>query len=205
MAKTKEKFYEWDKQPRMPVPTPPAESCDCQFHIYDDPAKFPPRQNPPYAAIESATFGEAQKMHQAIGFARGVIVHSAIYGSDHRLLLHALEGLKDRNRYRGIGIVDDRVSDKELERLQAAGVRGARFNFVRFLALDQREAEVRRSMARLREFGWHARLHVRGDDLLDNSDLLRSIRDVPMVIEHCGHVGFEGGMDRPVIRWVLDM
>jgi len=205
MAKTKEKFYKWDKQPRMPVPTPPAESCDCQFHIYDDPAKFPPRQNPPYAAIESATFGEAQKMHQAIGFARGVIVHSAIYGSDHRLLLHALEGLKDRNRYRGIGIVDDRVSDKELERLQAAGVRGARFNFVRFLALDQREAEVRRWMARLREFGWHARLHVRGDDLLDNSDLLRSIRDVPMVIEHCGHVGFEGGMDRPVIRWVLDM
>ena len=60
-------------------------------------------------------------------------------------------------------------------------------------------------MARLRELGWHARLHVRGDDLLDNSDLLRSIRDVPMVIEHCGHVGFEGGMDRPVIRWVLDM
>src|SRR5499433_2856828 len=117
MAKTKEKFYKWDKQPWMPVPTPPAESCDCQFHIYDDPAKFPPRQNPPYAAIESATFGEAQKMHQAIGFARGVIVHSAIYGSDHRLLLHALEGLKDRNRYRGIGIVDDRVSDKELERL----------------------------------------------------------------------------------------
>ena len=141
-------------------------------------------------------------MHKALGFARGVIVHSAIYGSDHRLLLHALEGLKDRNRYRGISIVDDRVSDKELERLHAAGARGARFNFVHFLALDQREAEVRRSMARLREIGWHARPHVRGDDLLDNSDLLRSIRDVPMVIEHCGHVGFEGRMDRPVIRMV---
>ena len=26
-----------------------------------------------------------------------------------------------------------------------------------------------------------------------------------MVIDHFGHVGFEGGMDRPVIRWVLDM
>jgi 2-pyrone-4,6-dicarboxylate lactonase len=144
-------------------------------------------------------------MHKAIGFDRGVIVHSAIYGSDHRLLLHALEGLKDRDRYRGIGIVDDSVSNEELERMHAAGVRGARFNFVRFLALDQREAEVRRSMARLRELGWHARLHVNGDDLLNNSDLLRSIKDVPMVIEHCGHVGFEGGMERPVIRWVLDM
>jgi 2-pyrone-4,6-dicarboxylate lactonase len=205
MAAAGEKIYEWDKHPRMPVPPPPPGSCDCQFHIYDNPARFPPRPNPPYPAIESATFAEGQRMHKAIGFDRGVIVHSAIYGNDHCLLLDALEGLNDRDHYRGIGIVDDRVSDKALERLHAAGVRGARFNFVRFLTLDQREAEVRRSMARLRELGWHARLHVHGDDLLNNSDLLRSIKDVPMVIDHFGHVGFEGGLDRPVIRWVLDV
>lgn len=205
MATAGEKIYEWDRNPRMLVPAPPAGSCDCQFHIYADPAKFPPWANPPYPPIESATFAEAQRMHKAIGFARGVIVHSAIYGSDHRLLLHALEGLNDRDRYRGIGIVDDRVSDKELERLHAAGVRGARFNFVRFFAMEQREAEVRRSMARLSELGWHGRLHVNGEDLLENSALLRSLKDVPMVIDHFGHVGFEGGMDRPVIRWVLDM
>ena len=205
MAKAGEKIYEWDKQPRLPLPAPPAVSCDCQFHIYDDPAKFPPRANPPYPPIESATFSEAQRMHKAIGFCRGVIVHSAIFSSDHRLLLHALESLNDRDRYRGIGIVDDRVSDKELERLHAAGVRGARFNFVRFFAMEQRAAEVRRSMARIRELGWHARLHVNGEDLLENSELLRSLKDIPMVIDHFGHVGFEGGMERPVIRWVLDM
>ena len=51
-------------------------------------------------------------MHKAIGFDRGVIVHSAIYGSDHRLLLHALESLNDRDRYRGIGIVDDGFQTK---------------------------------------------------------------------------------------------
>ena len=205
MTAAGEKIYEWDKQPRMPVPPPPQGSCDCQFHIYDDPVRFPPRPNPPYSAIQSATFAAAQRMHKAIGFDRGVIVHSAIYGNDHHLLLDALERLNDRDHYRGIGIVDDRVSDRELERLHAAGVRGARFNFVRFLTLDQREAEVRRSMARLRELGWHARLHVHGDDLLNNSDLLCSIKDVPMVIDHFGHVGFEGGLERPVIRWVLDV
>ena len=205
MAKAGETIYEWDKTPRMPVPPPPAGSCDCQFHIYGDPAQFPPRASPPYPPIESATFSEAQRTHKAVGFARGVIVHSAIYGSDHRLLLHALESLNDRDRYRGIGIVDDRVSDKELERMHAAGVRGARFNFVRFFAMEQREAEVRRSMARIREIGWHARLHVNGEDLLENSELLRSLKDIPMVIDHFGHVGFEGGLDRPVIRWVLDM
>ena len=204
MTTTGDTIYEWDKNPRLPVPAPPAGSCDCQFHIYGDPAQFPPRANAPYPPIESATFNEAQRMHKAIGFSRGVIVHSAIYGSDHRLLLHALEGLNDRDRYRGIGIVDDRVSDKDLDRLHAAGVRGARFNFVRFFAMEQGEAEVRRSMARIKELGWHARLHVNGEDLLENSALLRSFKDIPMVIDHFGHVGFDGGLDRPVIRWVLD-
>lgn len=126
MTTAGENIYEWNKNPRMPVPAPPRGSCDCQFHLYDDPVKFPPRTNPPYAPITSATFTEAQRMHKAIGFDRGVIVHSAIYGSDHRLLLDALESLNDRDRYRGIGIVDDRVSDQELERMHAAGVRGAR-------------------------------------------------------------------------------
>ncbi|MGN6733801.1 MAG: hypothetical protein ACTHMB_17810, partial [Candidatus Binatia bacterium] len=46
---------------------------------------FPPRPNPPYRPIESATFSEAQRVHRAIGFDSGVIVHSAIYRSDHRL------------------------------------------------------------------------------------------------------------------------
>ena len=112
MATAGKKIYEWDRHPRMPVPSPPQGSCDCQFHLYEDPAKFPPRANPPYPPIASATFSEAQKMHKAIGFDRGVIVHSAIYGSDHRLLLHALESLNDRDHYRGIGIVDDRVRIK---------------------------------------------------------------------------------------------
>ena len=112
MANNGKKYFEWDRQPRMPAPPPPAGSCDCQFHLYEDLAKFPPRANPPYPPIESATFTEAQRMHKAIGFDRGVIVHSAIYGGDHRLLLHALESLNDPDRYRGIGIVDDRVSDQ---------------------------------------------------------------------------------------------
>lgn len=204
MEASGETIYEWDKNPRMPVPPPPAGSIDCQFHIYGDPARFPPRANAPYPPIESAIFSEAQRMHHAIGFGRGVIVHSAIYGSDHRLLLHELEALNDPKRYRAIGILDDKVSDAEAARLHKVGVRGSRFNFVRAFAMEQREADVRRQMARLRELGWHARLHVNGEDLLENAALLRSVKDVPMVVDHFGHVGFEGGMERPVIRWLLE-
>jgi len=88
MATTGDTIYEWDKNPRMPAPSP-ARSCDCQFHIYGDPAQFPPRSNARYPPIESATFSEAQRMHKAIGFRRRFIVHSAIYGNDHSYLCHA--------------------------------------------------------------------------------------------------------------------
>ena len=182
MATPGKKSREWDRDSRLPVPPPPPISCDCQFHIYDEPAEFPPRADAPYPPIATATCAAAQKMHKVIEFGRGVIVYSAIYGSNHRLLLHALEGLEDRGRYCDISIVDDGVSDKELERMHAAGVLGARFNFVRFLQLDQREAEVTRSMARLSELGWHARLHVHGDDLLNNSDLALG---PGLAITHC--------------------
>src|SRR5689334_24987536 len=72
MAQSGQQIYEWDKQPRMPLPAP-RKSCDCQGL-----EKFPPRPNPPYPPIESATFTEAQRM---LGFDRGVIVHSAIYAA----------------------------------------------------------------------------------------------------------------------------
>jgi hypothetical protein len=49
---------------------------------------------------------DAQKIHKAIGFDRGVIVHSAFYGSAYRLPPHALSSRNDRGRYRGVGIVD---------------------------------------------------------------------------------------------------
>src|SRR5689334_25437520 len=133
-AKAGEKIYQWDRNPRLPVPAPPANSCDCQFHIYGDPVQFPPRAKAPYAPIESATFEEAQRMHKAIGFARGVIVDSAVYGSDHRLFLHALEGLNDPAHYRTIAILDDRVSDIEAARLHAAGPRGPLFDVGRGFA-----------------------------------------------------------------------
>jgi hypothetical protein len=38
-----EQFPAWDRNTRTPVPTPPPQSCDCQFHIFDDVKKYPPK------------------------------------------------------------------------------------------------------------------------------------------------------------------
>lgn len=197
-------FTEWDRNPGMPSPRPPDGACDCQFHIYAPADLYPTRPSPPYPPID-ATFEHALSVHKAIGFRRGVIVHSAIYGSDHRLLLDTLENHPARANYRGTANLDDSVSDAEVARLSKAGVNAARINFVKYLTMTPGKNAVERVFDRLREIGWHARLHVVADDLLEHAAMLRKIRDVPMMIEHMGHVRFDRGIDQPAMTFMLEM
>lgn len=207
MLKREGPFQDWDRNTRMPTPPPPPKSCDCQFHIYEDPKKYPPSASSPYPPISNATFGDALKMHRALGFERGVIVHSTVYHTDHRLLLDTLEGLDPatRKNYRATSIIDDSISDRELERLNAAGVCAARLNIAKMFGQTPSKEAAQRTIDRIRGFGWHVRVHVRGNDLLEYSEVLRSIKDIPMVIDHLGHVDLSKGVDQAVCRWILDV
>src|SRR3984893_4031794 len=159
-------FPQWVRATRAPAPLPPPKSCDCQFHIYGDPAKYPPKKNALYQPPQ-ATFEDMRGVLKALGLERGVIVHPMPYDTDHRLLIDTLSGLApaERKNFRATGIIKDNVSDAALSELDALGVRGARFNFgKRYEGLQSRDA-ILRSIARAREIGWHARLHVAGDDI----------------------------------------
>lgn len=205
MFKTQPEFQYWDRNPRMPSPPPPPGSCDCQFHIYADPEQYPTRPTPPYEAID-ASFEDARAMHLAIGFDRGVIVHSGIYGTDATLMVDALNDLspEERKRYRGIAVIDDKITDAEMEHLDNAGIVGVRINFDKLLKMTPSGETVRTILKRVKEIGWHVRVHVRGNDLIENSNLLRSVKDIDMAIDHLGHVSFTKGLDQPACRWILD-
>ncbi|MDH3240089.1 MAG: amidohydrolase family protein [Alphaproteobacteria bacterium] len=206
MFKTQPEYQYWDRNPRRPAPPPPPGSCDCQFHIYADPAVYPTRPNPPYEAID-ATFSDARAMHRAIGFDHGVIVHSGIYGTDASLMVDALNALpaEERRRYRGIAVIDDKITDAEMDRLNRAGVVGVRINFDRQLKMTPSGETVRTILKRVEEIGWHVRVHVRGNDLIEHSDILRSVKDVDMSIDHLGHVDLTKGLDQAACRWILDI
>ena len=85
-------FPQWVRETRAPVPLPPPKSCDCQFHIYGDPAKYPPKKDALYQPPD-ATFADMRGVLKALGIERGVIVHPMPYDTDHRLLIDTLSGL----------------------------------------------------------------------------------------------------------------
>jgi predicted TIM-barrel fold metal-dependent hydrolase len=200
-----ETFADWIRETRHPDPPPPPKSCDCQFHIYGDVANYPSRPGTTYRAPD-ASFADARGMHRRLGFDRGVIVHPTSYGTDHRLLIDTLAGFgaADRSRYRATAIVDDTVSDAELERLNALGVCGARFIFAKFLNIVPTPEGFRRSIERIRALGWHARLCAMGDEWLELAPLFSGVRDITVVVDHLGCVNFAAGLDQPVVRWILD-
>jgi len=199
-------FPQWVRETRAPVPLPPPKSCDCQFHIYGDPAKYPPKKDAYYQPPD-ATFEDMRLVLKTLGIERGVIVHPMPYDTDHRLLVDTLQGLspEDRKNFRATGIIKDNVTDATIAQLDALGVRGARFNFGRrYEGVQSREA-ILRSLQRAREAGWHARLHVAADDIEADSGFLESIRDIICVVDHMAHLHFEKGLDQPACRWLLNM
>ena len=199
----KEKFPDWDRNPRPPVPLPPPKSCDCQLHIYEDQARYPVRLNIQHE-IPDGTFADARRVMKTLGFQRAVLVHASVYDTDYRMLTDILESVPDRENFRGVVVVKDDVPDTELQRLSEIGVCGVRFHISKRYEAYPKDAFLR-TVARAKELGWHVRLHMDGPDLLEYADVLETIRDIPMVIDHMGRVDFSLGLDQPAVRWMLQM
>jgi 2-pyrone-4,6-dicarboxylate lactonase len=111
--------------PHSPIRMPPPGSCDCHVHVFGDPTPYPPKAGRTYEPPD-ATLTDLEVVHTALGIDHAVLVQPAVYGTDHRLLMDSLHNSK---RYRGVAVINDSVSDDELQALNDAGVRGARFNF----------------------------------------------------------------------------
>jgi predicted TIM-barrel fold metal-dependent hydrolase len=194
-------FPSYDKNTRAPSRPPPPNSCDSQVHFYGDPAIWPPARESIYDPPD-ATMVEIRKLHGALGMDRGVLVQPTIYGCDNRLLV---ETLRDAGpQYRGIAVIDDTVSDKDLEDLNAAGVRGARFNFGNIFGTRPDPDEFRRSLKRIEPFGWHAKVHFFGDELLELVDLFREIK-ITVVVDHMGHMEASGGVEQEAFQVLLGL
>lgn len=158
---------------------PPPGSVDCHMHLYDDryPAALGATLLPPNASLE-----DYRHVQQRLHVRRMVIVTPSTYGIDNRVMLNGL--LEAKGDARGIAVVAGTISDKELEELHAAGVRGIRFNLSYGGAnLD----ELEKLAARVNELGWNVQVVAPGTQLTDLESRLAKLPS-RLVIDHMGHV-----------------
>ena len=190
-----------DPDTRTPCEPPPAGSWDVHCHVFGPTARFPYNEDrsydPPEAAVE-----DLMKVHDTLGFARGVIVQSSVHGTDNGAMLHALAAGK--GRYRGVANLDGTESEAEIARLHDAGVRGVRFNFVRFLGGPPDLKSFRRTVDAVAGFGWHVVVHAHGADLVEHETLFRGLQ-IPVVIDHMAHPDMAGGPGQDGFRLLLDL
>jgi 2-pyrone-4,6-dicarboxylate lactonase len=182
----------------------PRHSCDTHLHIFGD-ASLYPANNPHalYQPPQDCTFEAVKALHDAMGVERAVFVQPTVYGTDHSLIHDVLKSAP-KGRYRGVAIVDDGVSDAELERLHSVGVRGARFNFGGRFKLAPGLTCFRRGLDRVRELGWFVKIFGFDDDFLAVETELRKIR-LPAIIDHMGGPDYRRGTSQPAIRLILDL
>jgi 2-pyrone-4,6-dicarboxylate lactonase len=190
-----------DPNPVKPKYTPPPGACDAHCHIFGPGDRFPYAPNRPYTPPDAGK-ERLKALHEHLGFSRAVLVQASCHGRDNSAMVDAMEWSK--GAWRGVAMVDASVSDHELERLNTAGVRGVRFNFVAHLGGAPDIAQVNEVIARIAPIGWHVELHLDAHDIAAYHDFLERL-PVPFIIDHMGRVEARLGLDQPAFRLLLDL
>lgn len=176
----------------------PEGACDCHAHVFGPQDRFPYLEHAGYIPPDAVT-ADYVGMLKNNGCDRGVLVQPSVYGTDNRCMVDALRsGLHD---LRGIAVVGADVSDRELEDLHAAGVRGVRIN----LASETEGltlADGERLAPRLKELGWHLQFYL---DLKKMPEAEAKLAKLPItiVIDHFARCPAADGTDAPAFRALL--
>jgi 2-pyrone-4,6-dicarboxylate lactonase len=191
-----------DFNPRKPKITLPKFSCDTHAHILGPIAKYaysPARVYTPPDCLLS----DYRAMLSTLGVERAVLVQPSVYGSDNTVMLDAMREASDK--FRGVAVVDDSITDTELAHLNTAGVRGVRVNIVD--VKDRKPgtlpmAALTALAKRIAPMGWHMEFLMHCDEF---PDMDRTFADFPVdiVLGHLGYMKCDKGLNDPGFQALL--
>ncbi|MDD7969662.1 amidohydrolase family protein [Roseinatronobacter alkalisoli] len=187
--------------PSVPKLRLPDGACDAHCHVFGPAKDFPFAPERTYTPVD-APWETLAALHSRLGISRTVLVQASCHGTDNAAMLDAIA--KSNGSCRGVAMVRRDISDAELDRLHAGGVRGIRFNFVSHLGKDADVDAVRDLAQRISRLGWHAVVHFDADRLETLAPVLKSL-PVPMVIDHMGRVDASKGIHQPAYEMLVDL
>ena len=190
-----------DPNPVKPKYTPPPGACDAHCHVFGPGKRFPYAKDRAYEAHDAPKEALAA-LHQHLGLQRAILVQASIHGTDNSALVDALTTSK--GAYRGVAMVAKNITQIDLQRLNAAGVRGVRYNFVKHLGGSTSREEVESMILRIAPMGWHLELHLDADNIVEMREFLRKLT-IPFIIDHMGRVQGRLGLEQPALRQLLEL
>ncbi|MEJ8850414.1 amidohydrolase family protein [Variovorax rhizosphaerae] len=163
-------------KPRTAVP---AGACDAHMHIFD--RRFA-SIGAPDAMVDGATVDDYRLLQQRLGTQRTVVVQPRVHGTDNAVTLAAIQSLGPRQA-RGVAVVRPDVTDDELERLHAGGIRGIRFTLYTATHAAVDFSMVEPLAHRVHALGWHVQLHWSADQIEAHAPLLQRL-PCSLVFDH---------------------
>lgn len=175
-------WLDWHPAPVKPSFVLPQGAVDAHCHV------FGPGEEFPFAAQRKYTPCDASKkqlfdLRDYLGFSRNVVVQATCHGADNRAMVDVLNNADGLAR--GVATITEDISDKELQELHQAGVRGVRFNFVKRLVDALPFDSLERIAHRIKSLDWHIVIYFESQDLPELYDFFISL-PTTVVVDHMG-------------------
>ncbi|MGD2134117.1 MAG: amidohydrolase family protein [Maricaulaceae bacterium] len=194
-------WLDWHPNPKKPDFTPPPGAIDSHCHVFGPGAEFPFAPERKYTPCD-ASKDQLFALRDHLGFSRNVIVQATCHGADNSAVLDAIA--HSDGKARGVATVKPDVTDEELNALDAGGVRGLRFNFVKRL-VDVLPREPLMDIAqRIAPMGWHIVIYFEAEELPEFYDFFTSL-PTTVVVDHMGRPDVSGPLDAPEFELFLKL
>jgi len=176
------------KPPRFKLPR---GAVDTHTHIFGPSAKYPFAENRSYTAPD-APLAMFRDLHAKVGCDRAVIVNASIHGTDNRVVTDAIA--ESDGRYKGIAVVPDAITVKDMEALKSAGICGCRFTFLKRLGGIKDMGVFTRIARQAADIGWHLDVYLESGTVAEFAPILSAL-PTSYVIDHMGTIQAARGLD----------
>ena len=192
-----------DRHPRKPNVVLPRGSIDTHVHIFEPGYKLSPIRgyNPPVS-----TLTDLKHLHATLGIDRVVFTQPSVYGTDNSAILGGMAALNTEtpNRARSVVALAMDISDDELARFDASGVRGVRLNTDNKGGMPIAMHEIPELVARIKPFGWHIEFLFPGKDIIELMPVFTALK-APMSIGHFAYQPAIAGVAAPGFQALLEL
>ncbi|HUS55472.1 MAG TPA: amidohydrolase family protein [Thermohalobaculum sp.] len=174
-------------------------AVDTHAHVFDVACHFVEGRR--YTPGYDATVQRYTHVLDQAGVQHGVLVQPSFLGTDNTYLLAGLRAFPDR--LRGIVVVAPEIPDTALEAMDAAGVRGLRYNLIGRDPALIGQSQYRALTQRVTALGWLIEVQTAGADLPRVLDTLTDDA-AKVVVDHFGKPGLSEPKADPGFRKLME-